>query len=80
MPLYEFKCLTCQEFFEILVMNSADTVALTCPRCKSGEIERVPSAASYTMGGRSGRSGGASTQTRTCSGGSCTTYDIPGPS
>ncbi len=80
MPIYEFKCLKCEEFIEILVMKKSDEVEMRCPKCRSEELERVLSQTSYHVGATSGSKSGASTQTRTCSGGSCTTYDIPGPS
>ncbi|MFC1798956.1 zinc ribbon domain-containing protein [Thermodesulfobacteriota bacterium] len=79
MPLYEFKCLKCEEFFELLIMNKNEEAEMRCPGCKSEDFERVLSSTNYSMG-NSGKSKGASAQTRTCSGGSCTTYDIPGPS
>jgi putative FmdB family regulatory protein len=79
MPLYEFKCLKCEHFFEILVMNDKDQIEMKCPQCKSEAFERVLSTTSYAMGSGSGGSKGVSSQSRTCSGGSCTTYDIPGP-
>jgi len=76
MPIYEFKCLKCEDFFELLVMNN-DELELRCPECKSEDFERVLSTTNYAMGGEGG--GGVGSQTRTCSSGSCTTYDIPGP-
>jgi putative FmdB family regulatory protein len=80
MPLYEFKCSKCEHFFEILVMSEKDQVEMKCPQCNSEEFERVLSTTSYLMGnGAGGGDNGVSSQTRTCSGGSCTTYDIPGP-
>ena len=79
MPIYEFKCLKCQKFFELLVMSSDEEVELKCPECNAKNLERVLSSTNYSMGSGSGKQKGASTQTRTCSGGSCTTYDIPGP-
>ena len=79
MPLYEFKCLKCNEFFELLVMKKGEEVEMECPNCSSGEFERVLSSTSYTMKGDGPSNQGASSQTRTCSGGSCTTYTIPGP-
>ena len=78
MPIYEFKCLKCQEFFEFLVISDSDQVELKCPKCQSEEFERVLSTTNIAMG-RSGSEGGVASQTRTCSSGSCTTYDIPGP-
>ena len=78
MPLYEFKCLKCNEFFEILVMRQEDQIEMVCPKCDSPEIERVLSTMSYSMSSGDGQSA-SHTETRTCSSGSCTTYDIPGP-
>jgi len=77
MPLYEFKCNKCDEFFEILVMNSTDEVEMKCPKCSSETFERVISRTSYSMGSDKSSSG-VSSQTRTCSSGNCTTYTLPG--
>ncbi len=80
MPIYEFKCFNCNQFFELLLINSDEKVEMKCPKCKSEDFERVLSATNYNMGSGSGRQEkGPTSQTRTCSGGSCTTYDIPGP-
>ncbi len=79
MPIYEFKCSKCEEYFEILVMKNEDQVEMKCPKCKSERFERILSTMSYAMGAGSGEKQGVSTQTRNCSSGSCTTYEIPGP-
>jgi len=71
--------MQCEEFIEILVMNSDETVEMVCPKCKGKELERVLSSTNYTMEGGSASTGKASATTRTCSSGSCTTYEIPGP-
>jgi len=77
MPLFEFKCLDCDDVFEILVMNNNDTVELACPKCKSENFERVLSTTNYSVNSQSkGKS--YNSQTRTCSSGSCTTYELPG--
>lgn len=78
MPIYEFKCLKCEDCFELLVMGD-DQAELSCPKCGSEDFERVLSTTNYAMGTGAG-SPGVSSQTRRCSSGSCTTYDIPGPS
>ena len=78
MPIYEFRCLKCNECFELLVMNKGETVETACPKCKSEAFERIMSTTSYAMGS-GGDTPQPSCQTRTCSSGSCTTYDIPGP-
>jgi putative FmdB family regulatory protein len=81
MPIFEFKCLDCDEYMEILVLNKQEEVELVCSKCGSGNLERILSSTSHVVtGGGSGQpSGGAHSQTRTCSSGSCTTYTIPGP-
>lgn len=79
MPIYEFKCLKCHDIFELLLIKNDKQVELRCPKCHSEEMERVLSTSSYSMGNQSGRPKGAVAQNRTCSNGSCTTYDIPGP-
>lgn len=79
MPLYEFRCLKCNDCFEILVMKKDDEVELRCPHCKSEEFERVLSASCHSVKSGSGESEGARAQTRNCPSGSCTTYEIPGP-
>ena len=79
MPIYEFKCLKCEEFIELLIMNKSEEIEMRCPKCSSEELERVLSYTSHSVGTSSGANNSVSAQTRTCSGGSCTTYDIPGP-
>ena len=79
MPIFEFKCLDCDKYVEILVLKKEETIEMTCPGCGSENLERILSATSYAMGPGAGEQK-AATQTRTCSTGSCTTYDIPGHS
>ena len=78
MPIYEFKCLKCEQYIELLLMNSKEEVDLKCPECSSQELERIMSTTNYNVGNGSGKGQGVSTQTKTCSGGSCTTWDLPG--
>nr|NJM01200.1 zinc ribbon domain-containing protein [Desulfobacula sp.] len=79
MPIYEFKCLKCEEFFEVIVMGSSEAGMKGCPKCGSEEFERVVSKTNFTMGGSSsGPKAGVQTQERSCSGGSCKTYTVPG--
>ena len=81
MPIYEFKCLKCDEFFEMLVMGEDKELEMACPKCKSEDFERVMSTTNFTVpgGGPPGENKGPSVQTRNCSAGSCTTYEVPGP-
>ena len=78
MPIHEFKCLKCEEFIELLVMNKDEEIELKCPKCSCGELERVLSSTNYNMTDGSGKNQGVKSQTRTCTGGSCTTYEVPG--
>ena len=79
MPIYEYKCLKCQEYFELLVMNKKDELELKCPKCNSTEFERIISTTNYAMTGSSAGNNEAGVKTRTCSTGTCTTYTVPGP-
>lgn len=78
MPIYEFKCLKCNDVFEILIRNEDESINLKCPGCHAKDLERVLSATRYSIGGGQAAPQSIS-QTRTCSSGSCTTYNIPGP-
>jgi putative FmdB family regulatory protein len=81
MPIYEFKCLKCNQCFEFLVMSRDDPMEMCCPHCKSENFERILSSTCYSVGaGEGNRQSGASVQTRNCSGGSCTTLNLPGHS
>ena len=82
MPIFEFKCLKCNDVFELLMMNRDESVKMFCPKCDSEDIERVVSCTNYNISGGSGgsmKSPGPSLQNRTCSGGNCSTFSIPGP-
>ena len=79
MPIFEFKCSDCEEFFEILFMSGDGDKEVKCPKCSSFSVERVVSATNYAMGGSvSTKNEAVAKQTRSCSSGSCTTYTVPG--
>ena len=61
-------------------MNKDEEVELKCPECKSEEFERIISTTNFEMGDSSDSSNKPSATTRTCSSGSCSTYEIPGQS
>jgi putative FmdB family regulatory protein len=77
MPIYEFKCLECENIFEMLLINANETVEMKCSKCKSKNLERVMSTTNYSVGA-SGGNIAPKAQTRSCSSGSCTTIDLPG--
>jgi putative FmdB family regulatory protein len=41
MPLYEYKCLSCAERFETLILRASQPIA--CPSCSSDSVERLVS-------------------------------------
>lgn len=79
MPIYEFKCSKCSEYFEILIRNEEDEKKLECPKCQSTAFERVMSRTNMAMGSGSGGSSSTTTTTRNCGSGNCGTLTIPGP-
>jgi putative FmdB family regulatory protein len=82
MPIYEFKCLKCEEYMEILVMSGDDkNVRMKCAKCGGEDLERIMSTTHFNMGsGAGGTKSAPSTESRTCSSGSCTTWNLPGHS
>ena len=49
MPIYEYRCLKCEEDFETLVFRSNDEVA--CPHCKGEKVKRLMSACGFKSKG-----------------------------
>ena len=81
MPIYEFRCLACSQCFELLSVRKDDTQEMKCPECEGKEVERVLSCVSYVMGSSSaGDSAKPKITSKSCSGGTCASIDIPGPS
>ncbi len=79
MPIYEFRCLQCGNIQEIIVTRSdSDALEMKCNSCEGKDLERLLSAASYSMGAdRSGPK--PSVSTKTCGENTCGTLNIPGP-
>ena len=77
MPIYEFRCLACQELFEFLQMGSGD-IETKCPKCGADTFERVMSSTNFAMGDSGSAPAAAPSQSRQCQGGSCTTWNLPG--
>lgn len=80
MPLFEFRCLKCNDLFEMLVMGKEDDVEMRCPHCGAEDFERVMSNTNYAMGPGKGQATSPGVQTRQCGGGSCSTMTLPGHS
>ncbi|SFM85486.1 FmdB family zinc ribbon protein [Thermodesulforhabdus norvegica] len=43
MPIYEFRCCSCDARFELLVLSQADAENVTCPSCGASNCERLVS-------------------------------------
>lgn len=68
MPIFEYRCLDCEELFEILVLNSEE--AVKCATCRSRNLEKQFSPFGIKSGGEvfpSGQTGGGCG----CSGAGC---------
>ncbi|MCK4389719.1 MAG: zinc ribbon domain-containing protein [Desulfobacterales bacterium] len=78
MPIFEFRCLKCNEVFEMLMLSTDEEMEMRCPHCGSGDFERVLSTTTYTAGFSRGESRRPSVETRECASGTCTTWNVPG--
>ena len=48
MPIYEYKCRLCGQFFEKLVLTSDEKVS--CPKCKADDVDKQVSGFSVGNG------------------------------
>ena len=66
---------------DILVNNAGIQWREPAEKVKQEDFERVMSTTNFSVpgGGPPGENKGPSVQTRNCSSGSCTTYEVPGP-
>jgi putative FmdB family regulatory protein len=44
MPIYEYRCIKCNETFEVMQKVNEDNRGLQCPICQADEPERLLSA------------------------------------
>jgi putative FmdB family regulatory protein len=49
MPTYEYKCLDCQEKFEIFYKRSSDEHDVKCTKCNSEKIIKLISKTSFVL-------------------------------
>ncbi len=57
MPIYEYQCTRCEKRFEKLMFRGEEA-EVSCPGCKSKEVEKLLSATSFITGsGISSRGG-----------------------
>jgi putative FmdB family regulatory protein len=80
MPIYEFRCLKCDQVFELLRVSQGDEIEMKCPHCGSPDFERVLSTTSYAVGFSKGESRRPTVESRKCASGTCATVEFPGHS
>lgn len=50
MPIYEYRCKSCGEIGEFLVGASEGEGEIICKKCRSTELKKVMSVATFSMG------------------------------
>ena len=58
MPIYEYRCLNCNEEFEALIFGGDDKVS--CPHCNRDKLERLMSSCGFKSSGSFTPSSGSS--------------------
>ena len=54
MPLYEYRCPSCEKTFEFLCLSSKDEEEIRCPFCGAKEVQRLLSAFSSRSSDKGG--------------------------
>lgn len=44
MPIFEFKCQSCNHVFEKLLLTGQSDAPQTCPQCQSNQVQKLISA------------------------------------
>jgi putative FmdB family regulatory protein len=81
MPIYEYRCQSCETRFEKLVRRATDVMETGCPSCGDKHLEQQYSTFAARGGGASGSGADASftpAQSRGCEGGMCSTPGLCG--
>jgi putative FmdB family regulatory protein len=60
MPIYEYKCNNCGNFFEQLVLNSREEKEIACSKCGEQKIKKVISSFSCLCQGEGSSLSGCS--------------------
>ncbi|HTY62404.1 MAG TPA: zinc ribbon domain-containing protein [Acidobacteriota bacterium] len=70
MPIFEYRCQKCETEFEKLVFGSSDA-GISCPDCRSEEIERLFSSFNGVSRSSDGATHSMSSGCSSCSSSSC---------
>jgi len=77
MPIYEFRCVKCNELSEFLFASSDDKNEIRCRHCGSETLERVLSLSNFAITSAS-RNMEPSVSSKQCGTGTCSTIELPG--
>lgn len=77
MPIYEFRCLECNEISEFIFTSSDETQEIKCQSCGGCELERVLSTSNFSIASDA-KPDLPVVSSKTCSTGSCSTIEFPG--
>ena len=53
MPIYEFRCSSCDHLFEELIFRKSEIQELVCPRCEATQVNQQMSTFASTTESRS---------------------------
>jgi putative FmdB family regulatory protein len=53
MPVFEYRCTSCREKFEVLHKSTLNAEEVACPNCRSQEVKKLISSFSTTSEGKS---------------------------
>ena len=69
MPIFEYECCDCSQYFEQLVLKSDE--AVSCPKCQSTEVHKKMSVCGFKSGGHNGAANSHAHITTSGHGGGC---------
>jgi len=81
MPIYEFKCESCGEEFEVLLKSRDEISGVKCPSCGSNKVSRLMSVVNSIISSSSkGGDKPRIVESHKCETGTCTHIELPGHS
>ncbi|MGC8872467.1 MAG: FmdB family zinc ribbon protein [bacterium] len=80
MPIYEFKCLDCNEEFEVLLKSKEEISNVRCKACGSSKIERLMSVVNSLIKETTNKASDKPrvAESHSCPTGTCTHLELPG--
>ena len=66
MPIYEYHCATCDEEFEVLMVNAETSEGIACPACSEKDVVKKFSAFSTAVTAKDAPAASASVPSAPC--------------